>query len=179
MKLLQRVMALVRANLDEVLEQAHDPEKILNQLLLDLKNQYIQVKTTVAQNMADRPALEKRITDLRFELDASRREAHELLDAGDEPASRAAVDSCNSCQRAIDRLERQLEAEEKETDALILALGQLDLKIAEVDRNRPVLLARHTRNGNGNGHAQPPVDSAPDRLNALLQVLTHKDKTRD
>src|SRR3954466_14624871 len=60
MSLLDRVSTLLRANLNDLVEKAEDPEKLLKQLLLDMENQLMQVKTQVAIAIADQHLLEKK-----------------------------------------------------------------------------------------------------------------------
>ena len=48
MALLERVGTLLRANLNDLIDKAEDPEKLLKQLVLDMENQLMQVKTQVA-----------------------------------------------------------------------------------------------------------------------------------
>ena len=60
MGLLDRVGTLIRANLNDMLDRAEDPEKVLKQLILDMNNQLIQVKTQVAASIADEKMLYNR-----------------------------------------------------------------------------------------------------------------------
>jgi phage shock protein A len=60
MPLLDRVATLIKANLNDLVDKAEDPEKLLKQLLLDMQNQYMQVKTQVAIAIADQHLLEKK-----------------------------------------------------------------------------------------------------------------------
>ena len=53
MALLDRVATLVRANLNDLIDRAEDPEKMLKQVILDMENQFLQVKTQVAIALAD------------------------------------------------------------------------------------------------------------------------------
>ena len=53
MALLDRVATLVRANLNDLVDRAENPEKMLKQVILDMENQFIQVKTQVAIALAD------------------------------------------------------------------------------------------------------------------------------
>ena len=53
MPLLDRVTTLIKANLNDLIDKAEDPEKLLKQLLLDMQNQFMQVKTQVAIAIAD------------------------------------------------------------------------------------------------------------------------------
>jgi phage shock protein A len=59
MALLERVATLVRANLNDLVDRAEDPEKMIKQVILDMQNQFIQVKTQVAIAIADLHLLEK------------------------------------------------------------------------------------------------------------------------
>ena len=60
MALLERVGTLLRANLNDLIDKAEDPEKLLKQLVLDMENQLMQVKTQVAIALADEHLLEKK-----------------------------------------------------------------------------------------------------------------------
>ena len=59
MALLERVATLLRANLNDLIDRAEDPEKMLKQIILDMQNQLIQVKTQVAIAIADQHILAK------------------------------------------------------------------------------------------------------------------------
>ena len=60
MALLERVATLVRANLNDLMDKAEDPEKMIKQVILDMQNQLLQVKTQVAITIADQHVLEKK-----------------------------------------------------------------------------------------------------------------------
>ena len=53
MALLERVSTLVRANLNDLIDKAEEPEKMIKQVILDMQNQLLQVKTQVAIAIAD------------------------------------------------------------------------------------------------------------------------------
>src|ERR1017187_6561624 len=60
MALLERVSTLVRANLNDLIDKAEDPEKMIKQVILDMQNQLLQVKTQAAIAIADQHVLEKK-----------------------------------------------------------------------------------------------------------------------
>ena len=60
MALLERVATLVRANLNDLIDQAEEPEKMIKQVILDMQNQLLQVKTQVAIAIADQHLLENK-----------------------------------------------------------------------------------------------------------------------
>src|SRR5215468_4287899 len=60
MALLERVSTLIRANLNDLIDKAENPEKMIKQVILDMENQLLQVKTQVAIAIADQHLLEKK-----------------------------------------------------------------------------------------------------------------------
>src|SRR5690349_22506973 len=63
MGLLERVSTLIRANINDLVDRAEDPEKLIKQVILDMENQFIQVKTQVAVSIADQHMLEKKLRE--------------------------------------------------------------------------------------------------------------------
>ena len=63
MALLERVTTLIKANINDLVSKAEHPEKLLKQLLLDMENQLMQVKTQVALAVADQHLLENKQKD--------------------------------------------------------------------------------------------------------------------
>src|SRR5919201_3373430 len=63
MALLERVTTLVRANLNDLIDRAEHPEKMIKQVMLDMENQLMQVKTQVAIAIADEHLLLKKQKD--------------------------------------------------------------------------------------------------------------------
>jgi len=60
MGLMDRVSTLLRANLNDLIDKAEDPSKMIKQVILDMENQLLQVKTQVAISIADQHMLEKK-----------------------------------------------------------------------------------------------------------------------
>ena len=60
MALLERVSTLVRANLNDLIDKAEEPEKMIKQVIFDMHNQFLQVKTQVVIAIADQHLLDKK-----------------------------------------------------------------------------------------------------------------------
>src|SRR5438309_1773803 len=63
MGILDRVSTLLRANINDLIDRAEDPEKVVKQLIVDMNNQLLQVKTQVAASIADEKMLYQRYQD--------------------------------------------------------------------------------------------------------------------
>jgi phage shock protein A len=172
MKLMQRVITLIKANINDMIDRAEDPEKMIKQLITDLNNQLIQVKTTVAQSLADQHLLEKKLIHAQNEAAAFQQRAQQAVDKNDDDLARAALARHNSFERTVTETEKQLDEQRRETDALKLALSQLETKIAEVTRQRDVLLARQRRAVAKEKLSQVKSEIHPERLEELLDAVT-------
>src|SRR3954465_9139653 len=92
MALLERVATLVRANLNDLVDQAEDPEKMIKQVILDMENQLLQVKTQVAIAIADQHVLERKLKENEDSERQWIRRAELAVDKADDPLARAAVE---------------------------------------------------------------------------------------
>jgi phage shock protein A len=142
MNLLERVLTLLRANLNSVVEKADDPEKTLRQLQLDMRNQLVQVKTEVAKAIAEGHTLQKRRATRQAEADSWLRKAEQAVQQGNDTAARAALTHYND----INKLAQRYQQQKKEQEQLVLtmrnALRQLEAKLTEVDTTIELLATR-------------------------------------
>ena len=92
MALLERVATLIRANLNDLIDRAEDPEKMIKQVILDMENQLLQVKTQVAISMADQHLLQKKQKE-NDDKDAEwMRKAELAVDKKEDDLARAALE---------------------------------------------------------------------------------------
>src|SRR5437016_6579891 len=91
MGLLDRVSTLIRANINDLISRAEDPEKVIRQLLLDMNNQLIQVKTQVAAAIADERLLEKRYQDNQAKAEEWQRKAELAVEQGKDDMAKDAL----------------------------------------------------------------------------------------
>ena len=89
MALLERVATLVRANLNDLVDKAEDPEKMIKQVILDMQNQLLQVKTQVAISIADQHVLEKKLQEAEENERQWMNRAGIAVDKKDEALARA------------------------------------------------------------------------------------------
>src|SRR5215469_8143314 len=92
MALLERVSTLVRANLNDLIDQAEDPEKMIKQVILDMQNQLLQVKTQVAIAMADQHVLDKKRKENSDSEADWMRKAELAVDKKQDDLARAALE---------------------------------------------------------------------------------------
>jgi phage shock protein A len=145
MALLERVATLVRANLNDLVDKAEDPEKMIKQVILDMQNQLLQVKTQVAITIADQHVLEKK----QLEAEENERQwmhrAGLAVDKKDDALARAAVERSMSYKATAANFRQQVEDQKGQVENLKSALLKLQTKLAEAQSKSDVLIAQHRR----------------------------------
>src|SRR3954470_3669647 len=98
MSLMERVSTLLRANLNDLIDKAEDPSKMIKQVILDMENQLLQVKTQVAISIADQHMLEKKQKESALQTIGWMRKAELAIDRGQDDLARAALERHKSCE---------------------------------------------------------------------------------
>ena len=142
MNLLERVLTLLRANLNSVVEKSEDPERALRQLQLDMRNQLVQVKTQVATAIAQSRQLQSRSKERKAEAETWMRKAEQAIRQNNDGAARDALTHYNDYMKQAQRYEQQQQEQEQLVTTMRSALRQLEAKISEVETTIDLLLTR-------------------------------------
>jgi phage shock protein A len=145
MGLLERVSTLIRANLNDMIDRAEDPDKMIKQVILDMENQYLQVKTQVAVSIADQHMLEKKLKENEDTGNDWMRKAERAVDKGEDDLARAALDRYQTSLRLAQSYREQVDDQKAQVETLKGALQKLEQKLDEAKAKRDLLLARHRR----------------------------------
>jgi phage shock protein A len=145
MALLERVGTLLRANINDLIEKAEDPEKLAKQLVLDMENQLLQVKTQVAIAIADQHLLQKKLKEHEDAMNQWNRKAELAVQKQQDDLARAALERSLSSQQLAASFAQQLEDQNAETDTLRNAFGRLQQKLSETRSTCEMLIAQHRR----------------------------------
>jgi phage shock protein A len=145
MPLLDRVTTLIKANLNDLVDKAEDPEKLLKQLLLDMQNQFIQVKTQVAIAIADQHLLEKKQQENLDQQKEWLRKAELAMQKNEEDLARLAVERSLTYENAAKNFAQQIEDQSQQVHLLRDALHRLEQKMTETKAKTELLIAQHRR----------------------------------
>jgi phage shock protein A len=142
MNLLERVLTLLRANLNAVVEKSDDPEKTLRRLQLDMRNQLMQVKTQVATAISESRKLQTRAGEKRAEANTWYKKAENAVQHTNESVARDALTRYNDLVKLADRYQQQQQEQDQLVATMRNVLRQLESKIAEVEATIELLVTR-------------------------------------
>ena len=145
MALMERVATLLRANVNDLMDRAEDPEKMLKQLVLDMENQLLQVKTQVAMALADGHLLEKKAREQEDAAASWHRKAELAVSKGDDALARAALERALSHENMHAAFRAQVADQTAESEALRTTYTRLQGKLAETQAQCELLIAQHRR----------------------------------
>ena len=145
MALLERVGTLLRANINDLIEKAEDPEKLAKQLVLDMENQLLQVKTQVAIAIADQHLLQKKLNEHEGAMNQFHRKAELAVQKQQDDLARAALERTLSHQQLAQGFAQQLEDQTTEVETLRNAFLKLQQKLDETRSTCEMLIARNRR----------------------------------
>ncbi len=145
MGLFDRLSTLLRSNINDLISSAENPEKMLNQIIVDMRSQLVKAKQQVAAAIAD----EKRLRDqadaeFRQSDDWEKRAMLAIQEGRDDLAKQALVRQ-NEHMAHAQQLEHTWQAHQAETEKLKTSLRDLNEKIEEAKRKKNLLLARQRR----------------------------------
>ena len=145
MALMDRVATLVRANLNDLLDKAENPEKMLKQVILDMENQFMQVKTQVAIALADQHLLEKKKQENSDKHAEWMRKAELAVEKKDDQLARAALERAVSFQMLAENFDQQIADHHRQVDSMKAALKKLEVKLSEARTRADLLIVQHRR----------------------------------
>jgi phage shock protein A len=145
MGLLDRLSSLLKSNINDLISRAEDPEKMLNQILVDMKGQLVKAKQQVASAIADEKRLRDQVDqEYRQAADWEKRAMLAIQEGRDDLAKQALVRHGEHMGHG-QTLEATWESHRAETEKLKNSLRDLNDKIEEAKRKKNLLIARQRR----------------------------------
>ncbi|MEO1591109.1 MAG: PspA/IM30 family protein [Cyanobacteria bacterium J06632_22] len=142
MGLFDRVGRLVRANINDAVSKAEDPEKILEQTIIDMQEDLVQMRQAVAGAIASKKRVEQQFEKSQSEANTWTQRAQLALQKGNEDLAREALTRKKSHVETANALKAQLDQQNVQVDGLKRNLIALESKISEAKTKKDMLKAR-------------------------------------
>jgi phage shock protein A len=142
MGLFDRLSRVVRANVNDLVSKAEDPEKVLEQAVIDMQEDLVQLRQAVARAIATQKRTEQQYNKNQQEANTWQQRAQLALSKGDENLAREALTRKKSFGDAATTLKTQLDQQSNNVDTLKRSLIALESKISEAKTKKDMLKAR-------------------------------------
>jgi phage shock protein A len=142
MGLFDRVSRVVRSNLNAAVSAAEDPEKILDQAIIDMSEDLVQMRQAVAKAIAAQKRVEQQHNKAQSEASTWQQRAQLALQKGDESLAREALTRKKTQSETAAALKAQLDQQQVTVDQLKKNLIGLESKISEAKTKKDMLKAR-------------------------------------
>src|ERR671933_2370915 len=162
MGIFDRLSSLIRSNINDLISSAENPEKMLNQIIIDMRGQLAKAKQQVAAAIADEKRLHDQVDGEYKQAQEWERRAMLAVQNGQDELAKQALVRYNEHTEHGQQLEATWQSHRAETEKLKNSLRELNDKIEEAKRKKNLLLARQRR------------AEAQKRINATMSSLSEK-----
>ena len=145
MGILDRVSNILRANINDILDRAEDPEKMLDQILRDMENAIRDARSQVAEMIAQEKMIRRDMEESEKLAQEWERKAELAVKKGKDDLAVEALRRKKDYQDHAEVYRRQWEAQKAAVEKLKKELEELERKYENAKRNREVLIARRRR----------------------------------
>jgi len=145
MGIFDRLSALFKSNINDLISRAENPEKMLNQLIVDMRTQLDKARQQVAQSIADEKKLEADAIAMKKQAEDWERRAMLAVEQGRDDLAKQALMRYNEALQGAQQLHDTWVKSKTETESLKASLRQLNDKIEEAKRKKNILIARARR----------------------------------
>ena len=145
MGVFERISRIIRSNINDLLDRAEDPEKMLQQIMVDMQQDLREAKLHVASAIRDQKKLETRYHDNLEMSDKWERRAIAAVEEGNDTLAKEALRRKKSFEQLAEGYKEQLKEQSESVQFLKTSLSSLEAKIEEARRRKDLLIARQKR----------------------------------
>lgn len=137
-----RIWRVIRANINSLISQAEDPEKILEQTVMDMQEDLVQLRQGVAQAIATQKRTERQCSQAKRTAEEWYRRAQLALQKGEEQLAREALTRRKSYLETEAAMSAQLDQQAQVVEQLRQNMRKLESKISEAKAKKDLFVAR-------------------------------------
>jgi phage shock protein A len=145
MGIFDRFKTVVSSNINDMISKAENPEKMLNQLLIDMNEQMIESKKAVAMAIADEKKLEREAAENKRQAEDWEKKAMLAVRSNRDDLAKEALLRKQEYEGYATQLFQQWQAQKESVEKLKVSLRELQNKIDEASRKKNILIARAKR----------------------------------
>ena len=144
MGIFSRMTDIINSNINSLLDQAEDPEKMIRLIIQEMEDTLVEVRSSSARVLADRKAAARRLEHVRDEAAAWEGKAKLAITKGREDLARAALQEKRAIEEEVTVVEAELAATDEHIAQLNDEVAQLQQKLTDAKAKQKAMLMRST-----------------------------------
>lgn len=142
MGIFSRMSDIINSNLNALLDQAEDPDKMIRMIIQEMEDTLVEVRSSSARVLADRKAAARRVEQLEAEAQSWEDKARLAISKGREDLARAALQEKREIQEELDAVGAELTATDSHIESLNDEIAKLQNKLNDAKAKKKALLMR-------------------------------------
>ena len=142
MSIFTRLGDLLKANINDLIDKAEDPEKMVKQIILDMDKELVKSTQMLGKAMASEHQIEKQLNDAKAKSAEWENKAKLALGAGDEALAKNAVQEKLKADEKVEGFQKMYDSIHGQTEAIRDQVEQLKAKLEEAKSRQAMLIAR-------------------------------------
>ena len=142
MGIFSRMSDIINSNINALLDQAEDPEKMIRLIIQEMEDTLVEVRSSSARVLADRKAAARRLEQVQSEAQSWEQKARLAVTKGREDLARAALQEKHAIEDEIGIVEAELVATDQHIAQLHEEVAQLQQKLSDARAKQKAMLMR-------------------------------------
>lgn len=142
MGIFSRMSDIINSNINALLDQAEDPEKMIRLIIQEMEDTLVEVRTSSARVLADRKTAARRVEQLRSEAANWEEKARLAISKGREDLARAALQEKREIEDELDAVESELSVTDSHIEQLNVEIAKLQQKLSDAKAKKKALTMR-------------------------------------
>ncbi len=183
MAIFSRISDILKANINDLIDKAEDPEKMVKQLIIEMEEQVDDATRALGQAMGSQKVAAKELADAMAESADWNDKAKLALKAGNEVLAKKALDAKVGIDQQVAGLQESYDQMSAQVDKLKEQVQGLKIKLEEARSRQNVLIARSkvadAMTQAATSVSTTSVDSAFAKLDAMERKIAEKEGTAE
>jgi len=142
MGIFSRMTDIINSNLNALLDQAEDPEKMIRLIIQEMEDTLVEVRSSSAKVLADRKAAARKVEQVQAEADSWEDKAKLAINKGREDLARAALLEKREVEQELVIVESEMTATDEHIEQLNSEVAQLQHKLSDAKAKQKALMMR-------------------------------------
>lgn len=142
MGIFSRMTDIINSNINSMLDQAEDPEKMIRLIIQEMEDTLVEVRSSSARVLADRKTAARRLEHVQAEADSWEGKAKLAISKGRDDLARAALQEKRAIEEELDVVAQELAATDEHIEQLSHEISQLQQKLSDAKAKQKAMLMR-------------------------------------